>query len=184
MIYVSSIFQSKLSLCIIVLTLLWALSDANDRLTAPSISQKSEPSAVAFDDTLELKAPAKLVSMLEQVFSKYAVKVETVESAVEDSAMTAEQQAEQSGILETVHIGDVSLELKAIATKLTGNNTVQEVILLVQNASTKESTIEVYGATDSIYGFSSVVINSTQVKLTRTLPSTEQQVILLSMYGK
>lgn len=185
------LFTSKLSITVAVLTVLWAITDASSRL---STKQRTETSLSADTDVKALTLPlltAQTTSKLTSLYSKY--KPKDTDQTDTPPGLSAELQAEQQGLLQTVFAGDNQLQLKAVI-KQQGNPKSSSdsahgyyALIKVANLVSREQEIVKYQDGDILFGYQLSIDKNTQVHLhpVRTGDGdgdTDSRQITLTMY--
>ena len=196
------IFRSKLSGAVLLLTLVWVLVDAKQRLfNDDENNNKQQQLSEVVGASLPV-ANAVLLQELTSLLNFYQENDKRDASAA-TNVLSAEQQAKQQGQLSRFFIGDNMLELKAIISNTTKNSTssVAEndktdalsknenskaskeltVLLLVTNAKNNQSAIERFNNQADVYGYQLNILQNTQVVLTKKSAQGQQKVIL-TMY--
>jgi hypothetical protein len=179
-----TVFLNKLGLAVLLLTLLWVVTDAKQRFFAnPETAQPQQsPSSVS---TLALpKANEPLVQALTNTLAPYQDKNSENSNSNTNQLMTLEQQAQQSGDLSQLFVGDKTLALKALITKTidsantSAQNQLQKALLLVTHIPTNESVIESFENKANVYGYQLSILTNNQIMLTKENAQSTQQVTL------
>jgi hypothetical protein len=179
-----TVFLNKLGLAVLLLTLLWVVIDAKQRLFSNQQGAQSlqPPTSVS---TLALpKANESLVQALTNTLAPYQDKNSENSNSKTNQQMTLEQQAQQSGDLSQLFVGDKTLALKALITKtIDSANTSaqtqqQKALLLVTHTQTNESVIESFENKANVYGYQLSILSNNRVMLTKENAQSTQQVTL------
>lgn len=175
-----SFFTSKISITIIVTTLIWAVSDFSNRiLTSPTLNKKE-------NRTIEL-APLQLPRLnddtLEHISTSY-LKYNLVDKdpISKNLGMSAEEQAKQQGELNSLFVDENKIELKAVIKNEEEQNENQYVLLLIHNLKTDSIDIKKFKQGSLVHGYMLRIEKNTEIILTK---ETEQgqQTIILNMYS-
>jgi hypothetical protein len=179
-----TVFLNKLGVAVLLLTLLWVVIDAKQRLFSNQQGAQSlqPPTSVS---TLALpKANKPLVQALTISLAPYQDKNSENSNSKTNQQMTLEQQAQQSGDLSQLFVGDKTLALKALITKtIDSANTSaqtqqQKALLLVTHTPTNESVIESFENKANVYGYQLSILSNNRVMLTKENAQSTQQVTL------
>ena len=179
-----TVFLNKLGLAVLLLTLLWVVIDAKQRFFAkPEAAQSQQPPTSV--STLALpKANEPLVQALTNTLAPYQDKNSENSNSNTNQLMTLEQQAQQSGDLSQLFVGDKTLALKALITKtIDSANTSaqtqqQKALLLVTHTPTNESVIESFENKANVYGYQLSILTNNQIMLTKENAQSTQKVTL------
>jgi hypothetical protein len=179
-----TVFLNKLGLAVLLLTLLWVVIDAKQRFFAePKTAQSLQPPTSV--STLVLpKTNEPLVQALTNTLAPYQDKNSENSNSNTNQRMTLEQQAQQSGDLSQLFVGDKTLTLKALITKtIDSANTSaqtqqQKALLLVTHTPTNESVIESFENKANVYGYQLSILSNNQIMLTKENAQSTQQVTL------
>lgn len=179
-----TVFLNKLGLAVLLLTLLWVVIDAKQRFFAePKTAQSLQPPTSV--STLVLpKTNESLVQALTNTLAPYQDKNSENSNSKTNQQMTLEQQAQQSGDLSQLFVGDKTLALKALITKtIDSANTSaqtqqQKALLLVTHIPTNESVIESFENKANVYGYQLSILTNNQIMLTKENAQSTQQVTL------
>jgi hypothetical protein len=179
-----TVFLNKLGVAVLLLTLLWVVIDAKQRLFSnqQGVQSLQLPTSVS---TLALpKANEPLVQALTNTLAPYQDKNSENSNSNINQLMTLEQQAQQSGDLSQLFVGDKTLALKALITKtIDSANTSaqtqqQKALLLVTHIPTNESVIESFENKANVYGYQLSILTNNQIMLTKENAQSTQQVTL------
>jgi hypothetical protein len=179
-----TVFLNKLGLAVLLLTLLWVVIDAKQRFFAePKTAQSLQPPTSV--STLVLpKTNEPLVQALTNTLAPYQDKNSENSNSNTNQRMTLEQQAQQSGDLSQLFVGDKTLALKALITKTidsantSAQNQLQKALLLVTHIPTNESVIESFENKANVYGYQLSILSNNQIMLTKENAQSTQQVTL------
>jgi hypothetical protein len=179
-----TVFLNKLGVAVLLLTLLWVVIDAKQRLFSnqQGVQSLQLPTSVS---TLALpKANEPLVQALTNTLAPYQDKNSENSNSNINQLMTLEQQAQQSGDLSQLFVGDKTLALKALITKTidsantSAQNQLQKALLLVTHIPTNESVIESFENKANVYGYQLSILTNNQIMLTKENAQSTQQVTL------
>ncbi len=181
-------FTSKVGLIISVLTLLYLATDINDRF-AKKINSSNKAADTLTIETLSIPQISKLtVSTLEQVYKQYQIKKEVPLDGKNNEEMSGEEQAKQSGYLQSFYIDDNKLQLKSI---IKNDQQLAVALILVTNVKSSVSKVEPFINNSQAYGYKLTIENNTQVTFTSVAVANKQpalnktaQKVTLSMYNK
>jgi hypothetical protein len=179
-----TVFLNKLGVAVLLLTLLWVVIDAKQRLFsnqqgAQSLQPPTSVSTLALPKTNE-----SLVQALTNTLAPYQDKNSENSNSKTNQQMTLEQQAQQSGDLSQLFVGDKTLALKALITKTidsantSAQNQLQKALLLVTHTPTNESVIESFENKANVYGYQLSILSNNRVMLTKENAQSTQQVTL------
>lgn len=187
--------KHKLSIVTIFLTLAWVVTDVSTRLKR-EYQLKVDNSEIA--EILPLQLPLldnQMVNLLSESYSQYKT-IEAVESN-KQPGMSAQEQKNQQGELQSLFIGDNKLQLKAVMKGLTVGNSKSistsnsksdtlnksalTALILTTDVKTGQKKIEKFENNSQMYGYYLSIEKNTQVILSN---EKTQQEIILTMYAR
>jgi len=181
------LLTNKLSIFVVVLTLLWLLVDVTTRLAGQSEAYNNTHELTEIKPLVLPQLTTKVVEQLNLAYQQYDTNKE--KSLDSQTGMTATEQAKQQGELTSVFIDDNKIELKAIIVNKgvdEGVYTSHEhsninALILTTDIKSSEQKIEKFSHDSQVYGYHLVIENNTQVILTKQQPQGLQEIIL-TMY--
>lgn len=167
----------------LLVTFLWVLTDASNRLVHQSKQSTQSSNAQA-----SVVVPAMQLSSAEHQFiSQQFERFKRDEDAEPEAQtqLTAEQQLAQQGLMQQVFVNNKKLILKAVITEQVNASKKQEAkayaLINVTDQKTGESKLIKAANNQQIESFTLTISTSTQVELVRNNPQGEQR-INLTMY--
>jgi hypothetical protein len=172
--------SSTTSIIVIILTLLWVVSDANTRFTNQAIADKQPTKSVNIVPLNLPKLNADIVSQLKTQYQAY--KEQNLSDKKNDAiGMSAAEQAKQQGELTRFFINDNKVELKAIINNAAFKDLTA--LIMITNINTGDKTLDKYQHLSELQGYQVAIDKNTQVTLTKNRAQGLQKVIL-TMYTK
>lgn len=173
-----SIYRSKLSLTIFIIVTIWVLFDASERFIIKSKVDSFQPvHFVSVENSLALSSD--YIKLLNNVLANFVE--ESPETVSSNKMLSKTDEEQQSGELTKVFANGYLLELKAVISSSKNNS--YDVLIAQTDLNSNITIIETFANASEVQGFKIKVITGTQVKLTRTLESRNQEIIL-TMYQK
>lgn len=180
----TNLIANKLSLVVLILSLLWVTLDAFNRLIPRNVSVSDIKQAT---NIVALVLPQLSVQTLSQLTLAYQpYKSDNKQNTNKVQGMSAAEQAKQQGLLKSLFIDTNKIELKAVIRNQTVNSDniiIKQltVLLLVTDTKLNKSRIEQFNNNSLVYGYRLSIKNNTQVALVKQQNQGEQKVIL-TMY--
>ena len=106
-------FSTKLGISISVLTLLFIVSDINNRFGNKTLNMNKPVRSIVIEPLVMPQIKAATLSKLEQRYQQFQTKKVLIAAANSDK-MNDEAQAKQQGLLQQFYINDNKLQLKSI----------------------------------------------------------------------
>lgn len=167
----------------LLLSAIWAVVDANERLLH---TNKQTNQAASQASTVQLASRVLTESQqqfITEQYQRFIIEDESETPTIEQ--LSEQEQLNQQGILQNVFINDYKLTLKAVITEqndASASATVLAYALINKThiPSGKTELVKVLNE-ELIEGFTLTVLSSTQVQLVRSHAKGEQQ-ITLTMY--
>jgi len=178
----NSLIPNKLSLAILILSLLWVTVDAVNRLTPSNVSASDAKQVTNIVDLTLPQLSAQTLSQLALAYKPYQSDIKQSKNNVK--GMSTLEQAQQQGLLKSLFIDTNKVELKAvIRNQAVKSNKQLTALLLITDIKSNKSRIEKFTNDDLVYGYKLLIKANTQVILTRKQKLNEQKVIL-TMYKR
>ena len=180
----TNLIANKLSLVVLILSLLWVTLDAFNRLIPRNVSVSDIKQAT---NIVALVLPQLSVQTLSQLTLAYQpYKSDNKQNTNKVQGMSAAEQAKQQGLLKSLFIDTNKIELKAVIRNqaVNSDNTIIKqltALLLVTDTKLNKSRIEQFNNNSLVYGYRLSIKNNTQVALVKQQKQGEQKVIL-TMY--
>jgi hypothetical protein len=170
-------YWNKFSLLVTVVTTIWLCSDFSSRIL--SQQQQQNRAQVEFNiATLTLpNLPEKVVNELALAYKNIKPEKDQTKNKVE--LMSAQQQAQQQGKLQSVFAGDKKLQLKAVIQQKQINGADYLALLSVTDQLSGKIEIKSYGQLADVFGYQLKIDKNTLVHLQKTSEFGEQKITLL-----
>lgn len=180
----TNLIANKLSLVVLILSLLWVTLDAFNRLIPRNVSVSDTKQVTNIVALALPQLSAQTLSQLTLAYQPY--KSHNKQNTNKVQGMSAAEQAKQQGLLKSLFIDTNKIELKAVIRNqaVNSDNTIIKqltALLLVTDTKLNKSRIEQFNNNSLVYGYRLSIKNNTQVALVKQQKQGEQKVIL-TMY--